>query len=151
MSAKRRITAYFVRHFTDGSIAFPFRRMLEVDGNLVRTIIDGEERGFFVPSAGTVFIYAIDSPHPLTSKSAQLTSKDLHAIFNNQCLRSFMEEAHKTSIVQRILARILIHKNDPLILPMGPALEMLEQQGNVEGDYIIFSKKVWEKFKEGWK
>ena len=71
--------------------------------------------------------------------------------FESQAVRELMRVTHKPSFAERILSHMLIHKGEPIVLPMGPALELLEQQGNIEGDYIIFSKKVWEKFKEGWK
>jgi hypothetical protein len=98
---------------------------------------------FFVPNTGSRFLYEVDSPQPLTVTHSSLTSQQLKVILDKQIIRSLVQSLDSPSLFQRIFGR------KAALIPLSSriVLEEAERGGVVEGDFIIFSRKMWEELK----
>jgi hypothetical protein len=132
-----------VVQLADGSIQPPEKRVLVVKDDCVTTSFNGLMSKFFVPHTGSRFLYEVSSPQPLTVTHTSLTSQQLWAILDSQFIRSFVQSVDPPSLLQRVFGR----KVAPTPLSSRVVLEETEKDGVVEGDFIIFSRKMWEELK----
>ena len=140
---RRKVTCYFVELLADGSILPPQKKVLAVEQNTVTTSFNGLICKFFVPDTGSRFLYAVTSPQPLTVSRSPLTSQQQRAILDTQYIHSFLQALDPPSLFQRIFGR----KAVPMLLSSLAVLEEVEKSSVVEGDFIIFSRKLWEELK----
>ena len=140
---RRKVTCYFARQYNDGSVSPPQKKVLTVEQNTVATSLDGVLYKFIVPTTGSTFLYEVTSPLPLTPSSSPLTAQQMHAILDSRFMDSFLRSRKKPSLVEKIFGR----KVDFMPTPNRVVLEEVEKSGTVEGDFIIFSRKVWDELK----
>ena len=140
---KRKVTCYFVVQLANGSILPPEKRVLTVKNNCVTTSFDGLPCQFIVPDTGKRFVYEVSSPQLLSTTRALVTSRQLHTLMDTSFIDAFARSTGLASWTRRIFGRKASYKFEPTRL----ILEKTEQYGVVEGDFIIFSRKLWEELK----
>jgi hypothetical protein len=140
---RRKVTCYFVRQYNDGSVSPPQKKVLTVEQNMVATSLGGVLYKFIVPTAGSTFLYAVTSPQPLTPFPSILTAQQLHAILDSHFMDSVLRTVKRPSRLERIFGRKTVY----VPVPGRVVLEDVEKSGVVEGDFIIFSRKLWEELK----
>ena len=141
---KRKVTCYFVVQLADGSILPPQKRVLVVEQNTVTTSFHGLMCKFFVPDTGSKFLYEVTTPQPLTANITPLSSQQLCTILNTQFISAFARAVNPPSLVEKIFGRKVAFVPIPT---KRVVLEEVEKSGVVEGDFIIFSRKMWEELK----
>ena len=140
---RRKVTCYFVVQLADGSILPPEKRVLTVEGNCVTASFDGLMCKFFVPDTGSKFLYEVTTPQPLTANITPLSSQQLRTILDTQFISAFAHAVDPPSLFQRIFGK----KAFSVFISNRMLLEDVEKSGVVEGDFIIFSRKLWEELK----
>ena len=140
---KRKVTCYFVVQLADGSILPPQKRVLVVEQNTVTTSFHGLMCKFFVPDTGSKFLYEVTSPQPLHKAASALTAQQLHTALDSHFMDSVLRTVKRPSWLERIFGRKTVY------VPVSGrvVLEDVEKSGVVEGDFIIFSRKMWEELK----
>ena len=140
---RRKVTCYFVVQLADGSILPPQKRVLVVEQNTVTTSFHGLMCKFFVPDTGSKFLYEVTTPQPLTANITPLSSQQLRTILDTQFISAFAHAVDPPSLFQRIFGK----KAFSVFISNRMLLEEVEKSGVVEGDFIIFSRKMWEELK----
>ena len=144
---KRKVTCYFVRYSVDGSISPPVKRVLLVMNGTVTTIIEQCFCKFVVPDTGDRFIYNINMPVPLVPSdfTAQtITPQLLRSMLDTSFMETLTRVSRSLSLIEKIFGRKCsrVEINSTKIV-----LDITEKSGVVEGDFIIFSRKLWEELK----
>ena len=144
---RRRVTCYFVWYFIDGSVSSPIKRTLTVVNNSVTTKINSNICRFFVPDTGDSFIYRVSIPEPLVPNSMitpAITSQTLYSMLDTSFMETLTRVSRSLSLIEKIFGRKCsrVEINSTKIV-----LDITEKSGVVKGDFIIFSRKMWEELK----